>query len=97
MDMVCDICGKRFPESELIMGHGIRHEVENLIVADHPGWDDAKRICKDDFSVYRLKYIATLIEEEKGSIQDLETAVIASIDENEIISANVNASAREAL
>ena len=86
----CGICGSRFPESELIGGHGIRHEIENLILKEHPDWDDFKHICRGDFDVYRKRYISSIIEEESGSIRELEKAVIKSIGENEIIVENIN-------
>ncbi|MEI6060370.1 MAG: DUF1003 domain-containing protein [Bacteroidota bacterium] len=86
----CEICKKSFPEAKLITGHGIRHEIEDLIRNDYPDWTDNSRICKTDFNIFRVKYIARLIEDEKGSIEVLEDAVINSIRENEIISFNTN-------
>ncbi|MEI7662584.1 MAG: DUF1003 domain-containing protein [Bacteroidota bacterium] len=84
-EITCEICGKRFPANQLILGHGIRHEIENLIRADHPGWTDNSRICKEDLFAYRNRYISGIIAEEKGSIEVLEDAVIKSIRENDII------------
>jgi hypothetical protein len=81
----CDICGKTFPEEELFTGHGIRHELEDLIRKDHPEWMDSSRICKEDLNSFRIKYITGIIEEEKGSIEALEDAVIKSIKANELI------------
>ena len=72
----------------MIAGHGIRHEIEALLRNDHPEWNDRSRLCKDDFNAYRIKYIIRMIEEEKGSIEVLEDAVIHSIKENEIITFN---------
>ncbi len=96
-DGKCDICGKSFPEAELITGHGIRHELEKLIRKDNPHWNDTGRICQEDFNKYRMLYISTLIIEETGKIKRLETDVIKSINENEIITANANESAKEVL
>lgn len=87
---VCEICKKTFPEDQLISGHGIRHEIEKLIMDDYPEWNDRSRMCKEDFNIFRMKYIVNIIEDEKGSIKNLENAVIESIRENEIISADVN-------
>ena len=92
----CDICKKEFAESDLIGGHGIRHELEELIVRDHPEWNDNGHICKEDFNAYRMKYVSTLIEEETGTIRELGKTVLASIRENEFISSNVSTQAREA-
>jgi uncharacterized membrane protein len=89
-EIKCEICKKLFPEDQLITGHGIRHEIENLIRKDHPDWNDNSRICKDDFNTFRIKYIIKLIEEEKGSIEVLEEAVVKSIKENDIITFKTN-------
>jgi len=86
----CEICGKIFPEDQLITGHGIRHEIEDIIKNDHPYWNDNSRICKDDFNTFRIKYISKIVEEEKGSIEVLEDEVINSIKENDIITFNTN-------
>jgi len=87
---VCDICKKSFPEDQLITGHGIRHEIEDLIRVDHPKWKDDSHICKEDFDIYRVKYITKIIEEENGSAKELEKAVISSIQKNDIIASNTN-------
>jgi uncharacterized membrane protein len=81
----CDICGKTFPPEQLISGHGIRHEVEGLIRKEHPGWTDAGHICHEDYNAYRLSYIVGVVESERGSIEQLEKAVVESIRKNEII------------
>jgi uncharacterized membrane protein len=84
-EIKCDICKKIFPEDQLITGHGIHHEIENLIKNDHPEWNDNSRICKADFNAFRIKYTIKIIEEEKGSIELLEDAVINGIKQNDII------------
>jgi uncharacterized membrane protein len=84
-ESTCDICKKSFPEDQLIVGHGIRHELEVLIRNEHPEWNDTSRMCKADLNIYRNKYISRIITEEKGSIEALEDAVISSIKENDII------------
>jgi len=88
----CDVCGKIFPAEQLITGHGIRHEIEDLIRNEHPDWTDSCKICKTDFSTYRVKYISGIVDEEQGSIAVLEKAVIDSIKENDIISFKTNIS-----
>ncbi len=93
----CDVCKKEYTEDHLISGHGIRHEIESLIQRDVPEWTDNKRICRDDYNKYRVKYISTIIEEETGSIQELQNDVINSIKENEIITFNTGASVKEVL
>jgi uncharacterized membrane protein len=89
----CEICGKTFPEDQLITGHGIRHEIERLIIKDHPTWNDNELICQDDFNIYRVKYISSLIEDEQGSVETLKDEVINSILQNELLSTDTNVSA----
>lgn len=91
----CFICRKEYPESELISGHGIRHEIENIIMRDFPEWNDDRKICKSDFNKYRSAYISSIIDEESGNIRNLEKEVLRSIDENELITENINSSAKE--
>ena len=93
----CDICRKEFDESDLILGHGIRHEVERLIVEDYPFWTDKNTICLDDYNKYRVKYVSSVIEEENGSIHDLEDSVVKNIQENDIITQNLNSISNERL
>jgi uncharacterized membrane protein len=86
----CDICGKSFPELQLISGHGIRHEIERLIINDHPTWTDNNHICTDDFNTYRVKYITGLIDDEAGSVESLKNEVIQSINQNEFLSIDIS-------
>ncbi|MBL8020379.1 MAG: DUF1003 domain-containing protein [Leptospirales bacterium] len=89
---VCEICKGRFPESHLISEHAMRHEIEALIQKNCPTWKSASRICKKDFDAFRTRYLVDIIEEEKGSIEVLEQAVIDNIKANEIITLNTNRS-----
>jgi len=91
----CEICHKEYPEYELISGHGIRHEIENLIKHDFPDWDDYRYICKRDFDIYRSKYIENIINDETQNIKDLESEVLQSINNNEIITENINVAQQE--
>ena len=91
----CFVCKNEYPENELIVGHGIRHEIENIIVKSVPKWNDSNKICKTDFDKYRSIYIKTIIEEETGNIKELENEVLKSINENDIITENINSQMKE--
>lgn len=86
----CEICGKTFSEGELISGHGIRHEIERLIIKDYPSWNDNNQICSEDFNKYRVKYISGLIDDERGSVEVLKNEVVKSILQNELLSVDTN-------
>ncbi len=85
MEQTCAVCGRVFPEEDLIRAGSVRNEIEELIRAATPAWSDSAFICRDDFDTFRIRYISGIIEDEKGSIQSLERAVIESIQSNEIL------------
>lgn len=87
-EQTCAICKNTFPVDQLVSGHGIRHEIEELIQKSFPDWNDTSLICKADLNSFRIGYVVKVIEEEKGSIEALEHAVIDSIKNNEIITFN---------
>ncbi|MCW7474085.1 DUF1003 domain-containing protein [Leptospira levettii] len=79
------MCQKSFRENQLISAIGIGEEIVELIHSDFPGWNEQSKICKNDFNLFRMKYITNLVEEEKGNIENLEREVIKSINNNEIL------------
>jgi uncharacterized membrane protein len=93
--ITCTVCGKDFPEESMISGYGIRHEVEDLIRAEHPDWNDSTFICEPDFDKYRRKYVLQLVTEERGKIEKLEQEVVDSIHESDLLSKNINTSYTE--
>ncbi|TGL14198.1 DUF1003 domain-containing protein [Leptospira levettii] len=82
---ICYVCQKSFRENQLISAIGIGEEIVELIHSDFPGWNEQSKICKNDFNLFRMKYITNLVEEEKGNIENLEREVIKSINDNEIL------------
>lgn len=93
----CGVCRQEYANETLISGHGIRHEIESLIRKDYPDWTDKSKICANDYFKYRDMYILKLIEEETGSIKNLENDVLKSIKENDIVTMNINNSIQENL
>lgn len=95
--VTCAICHQLYNETDTLKGHGIRHEIERLIQKEHPDWTDEGIICKKDYNTFRLRYVSTLIEEEKGEISELEKAVLSSIRANELIASDINENMKEQL
>ena len=86
----CSVCKQLFPEDNLIPGHGINHEIEPLIKAECPSWEDSSHICRNDFERFRNDYIKHLITDEIGQIKTLESDVVSSIAASEFITSNIN-------
>lgn len=86
----CAICGKSFPAKQLVSGEIIRKELAEEIAKTFPTWTSSMSICKADLSVVRGKYVHSLLESERGELSSLETEVIRSLRENDILSSNVD-------
>jgi len=93
----CKVCHKEFPDNQLIIGQGIRHEIETLIIKDFPNWTEHDYICRDDYDSYRERYISSIVEEETGNIKNLKSEVLRSITENELVAEDINTTLNEKL
>ena len=85
----CAVCGKTFPMRELVQGNNIRDQVEGLILKEHPEWKSDKYICETDLSSFRLKYVQSILQEEKGALSELEQSVLENIKNHELVSQNI--------
>jgi uncharacterized membrane protein len=88
---VCLICGKTFASGELIPIASVRDVVAREISRDHPDLTPGSYICKPDLAKYRVKYVHSLLESEKGEITSLEEEVLQSIRDHELLAKNVDA------
>ena len=86
----CTLCGQIFQPDELLPGEAIRPRVARLIKRDHPGWNDSSHICLADLNGYRMEYVRQVLEAEVGELSVLETDVIASLKEHELLASNVH-------
>jgi uncharacterized membrane protein len=88
--IVCQICGKRKSQAEIIPAEYIRDSVIQTIRKSIPGWSPEGYICRDDLNIFRSKYVQELLESEKGEITELEKEVMQSLKEHELLSENIN-------
>jgi uncharacterized membrane protein len=88
--LVCAICGEVRPRSALIPAAIVRHTVADLIRAQHPAWSSDSYICHVDLGRFRGQYVQTLLEDEKGELTALEQEVVQSLQEHDLISANID-------
>lgn len=86
----CVVCQKVFGQTDVISAHIVREPVYTLIRKDFPVWSDESYICRADLSVYRTKYVHSLLESEKGELSELENEVLDSLQKHELISANID-------
>ncbi len=86
---VCQIC-KSPRKGKMVPSQTIRPALVEMIKRDHPDWSSDGYICQDDLDTYRARYVQESLETEKGELSQIEQAVIKSLQENEIISRNLN-------
>lgn len=87
----CAICGKTFPNRDLVPGAAVRDVVAKEILHDHPNWSPESFICQPDLAKYRAEYVHFLLESEKGELTTLEQEVLHSIRDHELLAKNVDA------
>ena len=87
----CIVCGKAFSARNLFPGDAVRDVVAKEIVQDFPNWSATSVICRQDLMKYRTRYVHSLLESEKGELTALESEVLESIREHELLSKNIDA------
>ncbi len=69
----------------------VRSALAEQIKAAYPDWKPEGYICLSDLNRFRMKYIQTLLESEKGELTILDREVLESLQRHETLSSNVDA------
>jgi len=88
--VVCSICGEQKTLHEVMPGELIREPVAEAIRKDHPDWEPKGYVCLDDLDRYRMQHVMDVLEAAKGELTDSEVAVMKSLQEQELLTKNVN-------
>jgi uncharacterized membrane protein len=86
----CAVCGKDFPQRQVVSGAAVRDSITELILVEHPDWSPDEFICHADLSRYNANYVEALIASEKGELSSLEQEVIDSLRQHELLAMNVD-------
>jgi len=70
-------------------GHGVPAGYR-IDCARFSQWSAEGFICRDDLNRFRTRYVEGVLASEKGELSDLETEVVRSLREQELLSTNVN-------
>jgi uncharacterized membrane protein len=87
----CAICGKTFSKHNVVAGEVLRPQITEQIRAIHPGWSSSSFICRSDLANFRMAYVQSLLESEKGELTSLEQEVVNSIHKQELLTKDVDA------
>lgn len=84
----CIVCGPSHRRGDLVPLASTREPILALIRADRGEFPADARICRDHLNSYRDLYIRRAIEADKGQLDELETEVLRSLKENDILAEN---------
>jgi uncharacterized membrane protein len=83
----CRICSK--DARDAVRFDAVRPEIASLIAADHPDLKPGDSVCERHVSDYRTRYVANLLERERGELSELEKQVVESLAREETVSRDV--------
>lgn len=86
----CAICSRPLTPADRVDANAIRPAVAERIRHDHPDWDGAP-ICRTDFNHYRVAYLESMLDAERGELTALDRDVLEHIRAGELVSRNVDA------
>jgi uncharacterized membrane protein len=91
-DMVsCQICGQNKRKSDVVPVQLIRKPIVERIRKVQPALQSDGFVCLKDMNRFRAEYVQSVIEDDKGELSALEHDVVKSLEEQEILSKNINA------
>jgi uncharacterized membrane protein len=88
--VACAICGRTAPPREMIPAALVRDTLLPEIRRRASGWSTESAICQRDLNDVRASYVRSLLQEEKGELTVLENAVLGSLEQHAVLSANVD-------
>ena len=88
---VCEICSKTYAKAKMMPAALVRNGIVEQIQKEHPLWTGDGYICLADLKQYRLQYIKSMLESEKGELSSLDHQVIESLKQHETLASNVEA------
>ena len=89
--VACNICGKTKARSMMMPAALVRSAVAERIKTAYPDWRREGYICLSDLNQFRMQYIQSLLESEKGELTTLDHEVLESLQRHETLSSNVEA------
>lgn len=86
----CAITKQEFPFDELTHLASIRPQIARLILKEHPDLEPSCLISRDALAQFRAAYVRSVLQEDIGDITTLESEVLESLREHELLASNVD-------
>lgn len=88
--VTCEVCGQVRQRGEVLPADLVRPAVAETIRKAHPGWGPGKFVCLQDLNRLRAEYVEDVLREEIGELTSLEEEVVRSLQEQDVLSRNIN-------
>jgi len=88
--VICQICREQKKASEVLPGELVRDPIVSIIRRKYPEWSPSGFICLSDLNRFRAAYVQEVLQADRGELSALETAVVRSLEEHELLSKNIN-------
>src|SRR5215469_17956752 len=88
--VICQICKKPKSPNNGMIAELIRPSLLEFIKKKVPDLDSKAFICFEDLGNFRKDYVTEVLQEEIGELSALDHEVIESLEQNEILSANIS-------
>lgn len=87
----CKVCGEQRPLKTAVHGALIRAPLVELIRTQAPVWTSDDLLCASCLNRLRAEYVEDVLEDERGALSALESRVVQSLRDQELLSSDVNA------
>jgi len=88
--MICEVCKKPKSPNSGMVAELIRPSLLEFIKKKFPDLDSKAFICFDDLGEFRKDYIKEVLEDEIGELSALDHEVIESLEQHEVLSADIS-------
>src|SRR2546421_3795433 len=88
--LVCHVCKKSKSPNSGLIAELIRPSLLEFIKKKIPDLDNKAFICFQDLGEFRKDYVKEVLEDEIGELSALDNEVIQSLEQHEILSADIS-------
>src|SRR6184192_906176 len=88
--LICQICKKHKSPHGGVVAELIRPSLLEFAKKEKPDLDSKGFICFDDLGEFRKDYVKEVLEDEIGELSALDNEVIQSLEQHEILSADIS-------
>jgi len=93
----CQVCKQGKTMDEVLHAELVRPSVVETIRKKIPEWSASGYICLPDLNRLRAEYVQDVLEKDKGELSLLESEVVRSMKEHELLSRDLNTDFKEQL